>query len=279
MNKDNNKMTDVTDEIFGTKNDASNKAVSKESKKADMVGEQLPEGFEFINPPAEQLPQNIIPAEILDRQKELDNLFRDVTKNFIRIGFHLLHFKETREYKPLGYSRFDDFVKKEYGLSKSTAYNFINVCVKYSAKDNDGKPTRILAKEYQKYTSSQLIAMLRMNEDAIAQIDPDKTAREIKKELKVSKNYDGEFNPESDNYSDAEKAEEGKEEKSKKKNSRDITIPVMRLSMAKGQTWDDVMTDKVRNACNIYLNDDKRVSDGNDYSIEICIVYPDKSAI
>lgn len=271
MSKENNKMVDVTD-------DASNKTLLQENKKADSSSEQLPEGFVSMNPPEkEKTPKNIVPAEILDRQKELDNLFRDVTKNFIRIGFHLLHFKETKEYKALGYSRFDDFVKSEYSLSKSTAYNFINVCVKYSAKDSDGRPTRIIAKEYQKYTSSQLVAMLRMNEDAIAQVDPEKTAREIKKELKASTNYDGEFNPESDDYSG--NPDNDKEEKPKKKNSRDITVPVMRLSMAKGQTWDDVVTDKVRTVCNTYLNDDKRVADGNDYSIEICIVYPDKSAI
>lgn len=263
--KNDKNLKDVTEEVFGTKNNIPD----------------LPDGFEPMNLPAKfdsKESEPVIPAEITDRQKELDKCFKDVTKNFVRIGFHLLHFKESKEYKVLGYKQFDAFVKSEYSLSKSTAYNFINVCAKYSAKDADGKPTSVLGKEYQKYTSSQLVAMLKMNEEAIAQIDPKKTIAEINKVVKTEKNYSDEFDPDSDENEENDNMS-NTQDNNRKKNDRDKTIPMMRLSMARGQTWDEVTTDKIRKACELYLADDKRQVDGNDYTIEICITYPDKSAL
>lgn len=295
MKKNDKDMVDVTQEMFGTKNEPTKEAPKKDDKAkietaVEASTEPLPEGFEPINPPAKKdsLPKNIVPAEVKDRQVELDKLFKDVVRNFIRIGFHLLHFQQTKEFKALGYSRFEDFVKSEYSLSKSTAYNFIKCCVKYSVKDDEGKPTTILAKEYAKYSISQLIALLGMNEDFIAQTDPTKTAREIKNEIKRSLTTDGYFDPDTGKNYDAfgneipdkpESDPENPDGKAKKKNARDMTIPVMRISMARGQTWEEVITDKVRDACVRYLSDEKRAEDGNDYMIELCITYPDKTAI
>ena len=116
--------------------------------------------------------------------------------------------------------------------------------------------------------------MLKLNDEAIAQVDPSATVRDIKK-LSASQSADDT----SDDSEEEEEAEDSGEEKKSKKNIRDMNIPVMRLNMATGATWDSVVTEAIRRVCEPYLNDERRTADGKAYKIEINIVYPDESAM
>ena len=98
----------------------------------------------------------------------------------------LVLIRQKKLYKELDFKTFEDFVQTQYGFSRSSAYNFINVCLKYSVKDDAGQPTKLLSKEYAKFSSSQLVAMLKLNDEAIAQVDPNATIKDIKK-LSASK--------------------------------------------------------------------------------------------
>lgn len=235
----------------------------------------VPEGFTAMNPPAVKDPAaDIVSTEAIERVKLLDGLVKDLTKNFIKIGFELYEIQRKKLYKELGFKTFEDFTKGQYGFSRSSAYNFINVCTKYSIHDDDGYPTKLLKKEYAKFSSSQLVAMLRLNEEAIAQVDPAATIKEIKQ---IGKNQTTEAVP--DDSEAEEPAEEEKKEKKEKKNTRDTNIPVMRLVMGTGLTWDSTMTEKVKKACQHYLIDERRELDGKQYKLEVSIIWPDESAM
>ena len=116
--------------------------------------------------------------------------------------------------------------------------------------------------------------MLRLNDEAIAQIDPSATIKEIKQ---IGKAQTEEAAP--DDSEEEEAAEDEKKEKKEKKNVRDTNIPVMRLLMASGLTWDSTVSDKVKKMCEHYLTDERRELDGKQYKLEINIVYPDESAM
>lgn len=263
-------MKDVTEEVFDTKNNAVVPANEKP---------EIPAGFSSINLPVAHPKNNIVSVEATDRMKLLDGLVRDLTKNFVKIGFELYHINKKRLYKELGYKTFEEFAKSEFGFSKSSAYNFINVCVKYCARDDSGEPMKLLKREYQKFSSSQLIAMLRMNEDAIQQIDPKKSVKEIQQIEKKFSSVSSGAESDSDNSDSSEESASEPVVKKEKKNIRDVSIPVMRFNMAKGQTWEEVITETTKKVCMSYLNDDKRKKDGRDYAIEVNIVYTDKSAM
>ena len=236
---------------------------------------EVPEGFTAMNPPAVKDPAaDIVSAEATDRVKILDGLVKDLTKNFVKIGFELYEIQRKKLYKELGFKTFEDFAKGQFGFSRSSAYNFINVCTKYSVHDDDGFPTKLLKKEYAKFSSSQLIQMLRLNDEAIAQIDPSATIKEIKQ---IGKAQTEATAP--DDSEEEEAAEDEKKEKKEKKNVRDTNIPVMRLLMASGLTWDSTVSDKVKKMCEHYLTDERRELDGKQYKLEINIVYPDESAM
>lgn len=233
-----------------------------------------------INPPVSNAPDpDVLSNELSERIKTLDTLVKDLTKNFVKIGYELVLIRQKKLYKELNFKTFEDFVQIQYGFSRSSAYNFINVCLKYSVKDDAGQPTKLLSKEYAKFSSSQLVAMLKLNDEAIAQIDPNATIKDIKKLSQKEKNkFSGTDNNDSGN-SDDDNDETEKKEKKEKKNIRDINIPVMRLNMATGATWDSVVTEAIRKVCEPYLNDERRAADGKAYKIEINIVYPDESAM
>lgn len=269
-------LKDVTNDILGTKNDSVKTAPVKEMEEKNETVVTA-----AMNPP--EITENkkvlTVSKETNERCKVIEKLFRDLSRNFVGIGYELFTFRQDKAYKELGYKTFDEFVKCEFHLSRSAAYNFINVCVKFSVRDEKDQPTRVLGKEYSKYSSSQLIAMLSLDKDDLIMIDPDKTVKQIQQLTKKSKN-------EPDVYFDPVTGDESLEDgtpvddsKPKKRNVRDITIPVIRLSMGTGRTWDDISSDTIRKACDAYLSDEKRTLDGNDYKIEVCIVYPDKTAI
>lgn len=245
---------------------------------------EVPDGFTAMNPPAANPPAtadpaaDIISVEATERVKVLDGLVKDLTKNFVKIGFELFEIQRKKLYKELGFKTFEDFTKGQYGFSRSSAYNFINVCTKYSIHDDDGYPTKLLKKEYAKFSSSQLVAMLRLNDEAIAQVDPAATIKEIKQ---IGKAQTDEAAPDGSETEDAasDAAEESKKEKSAKKNTRDTNIPVMRLVMGTGLTWDSTMTEKVKKACQHYLLDERRELDGKQYKLEVSIIWPDESAM
>lgn len=227
---------------------------------------------DVMNPPASKDSNpDVLSKELSERIKTLDTLVKDLTKNFVKIGYELVLIRQKKLYKELDFKTFEDFVQTQYGFSRSSAYNFINVCLKYSVKDDAGQPTKLLSKEYAKFSSSQLVAMLKLNDEAIAQVDPNATIKDIKK-LSASKTAEADSSDESEEDAD-------KKEKKEKKNVRDMNIPVMRLNMATGATWDSVVTDAIRKVCEPFLNDERRAADGKAYKIEINIVYPDESAM
>ena len=233
---------------------------------------EVPEGFT----PTTSTEADIVSKEATEHVKALDTLVKDLTKNFVKIGYELLAIQQKKLYKELGFKTFDDFVKIQYGFSRSSAYNFINVCVKYSVRDDAEQPTKLLKKEYSKFSSSQLVAMLKLNDEAIAQVDPSATVKDIKKLAQGVTDEDTENT--GDTEESIEESGSGKEKK-EKKNVRDVNIPVMRLNMATGATWDSVVTEAIRKVCEPYLNDARRQTDGRNYKIEINIVYPDESAM
>ena len=260
-----------------------NELQKKETEATNSTASVSTENTETIVPPAVMNPPapndsdpDVLSKELSERIKTLDTLVKNLTKNFVKIGYELVLIRQKKLYKELDFKTFEDFVQTQYGFSRSSAYNFINVCLKYSVKDDAGQPTKLLSKEYAKFSSSQLVAMLKLNDEAIAQVDPNATIKDIKK-LSASKTSEANSSDESEE--DEENEDADKKEKKEKKNIRDMNIPVMRLNMATGATWDSVVTDAIRKVCEPFLNDERRAADGKAYKIEINIVYPDESAM
>ena len=113
--------------------------------------------------------------------------FKVISERFVRIGYTLYQFREDKLYKELGYKRFDDFIKTEFCLSKGTAYGFINVAERFTMPDANGRPTLTIKKGFKDFTSSQLVAMLSLDDKALETVSPTDSVRAIKEKAKAAK--------------------------------------------------------------------------------------------
>ena len=81
-----------------------------------------------MNPPvSKDNNTDVLSKELSERIKTLDTLVKDLTKNFVKIGYELVLIRQKKLYKELDFKTFEDFVQTQYGFSRSSAYNFIKV--------------------------------------------------------------------------------------------------------------------------------------------------------
>jgi hypothetical protein len=248
---------------------------------SDVDGDNidLPEGFEKA-PAVSNKSVPVVSKEVTDNLFEINRLFKSNTRNCVAIGYYLQWFQMGKGYKELGYKTFPDFAKKAFGLGSSAAYNYINLCIKFSEYVNN-EPTPALSQEFERFSTSQLVAMLDFSSEEISKIDENTTVRDIKRlagayiDHGISKDPEPEKD-ESEESSDSVDSSDNK--KSSAKSARDSVVAMQRISMGSVRSWDDLFNDKdLRKACEYYLSDDRRTADGKDYRIEVVISYPDTS--
>ena len=118
--------------------------------------------------------------EYMTAKQEIANRLRNISEDYVAIGFLLRQIKETEAFRQEGYQSLQEFAKSEYNLSESAVYRFIAINMKYS-KDGCSKE---LADEYRGYGISKLSEMLNMSDEDCKLITVDTTVatiREIKK--------------------------------------------------------------------------------------------------
>lgn len=101
------------------------------------------------------------------------------TKAFISIAVSLFGIYEHQLYKEKNYVNIYDFAFEQFGLSKTNVFNYLNIVKNFGMKDENGEGFKGLKTEYEKFSSSQLISMLKLNEQLREEITPDMSVREI----------------------------------------------------------------------------------------------------
>ena len=101
------------------------------------------------------------------------------TKAFISIAVSLFGIYQHQLYKEKNYANIYDFAFEQFGLSKTNVFNYLNIVKNFGMKDENGEGFKGLKAEYEKFSSSQLISMLKLNEQLREEITPDMSVREI----------------------------------------------------------------------------------------------------
>lgn len=109
-----------------------------------------------------------------------------IASNFIKLGFHLWEVQRNEYYREDGYESVHEFAEAEFGIKKSTCYNYIALMQKFS---RDGQ-TVFLDDKWQGYNCSQLVEMLSMEKDMLSRIRPDYTIAQIREIKKYGKLVD-----------------------------------------------------------------------------------------
>lgn len=103
------------------------------------------------------------------------------TKAFISIAVSLFGIYQHELYKEKNYANIYDFAFEQFGLSKTNVCNYLNIVKNFGMKDENDKDKDFkgLKAKYEKFSSSQLISMLKLNEQLREEITPDMSVREI----------------------------------------------------------------------------------------------------
>lgn len=112
--------------------------------------------------------------------QKINKALIDVCNSFIAIGCYLWEVKEYNHYKARGYKDVVEYAEKELGFKKSATYNFINVCMKFSYRNEKGLPSWNLDSRYKDYSFSQLTEILSLSPTQEKLINSDMTVKEIR---------------------------------------------------------------------------------------------------
>ena len=105
--------------------------------------------------------------------------FNKASEAYITIGCALYQIHHNEYFRIDNYKNIAEFALDKYELKKATTHNYIRVIERFG-NIVDGKPSG-LKEEFKSFKCSQLVAMLKLNDEAIAQVDPSSTIKEIKK--------------------------------------------------------------------------------------------------
>lgn len=114
---------------------------------------------------------------------------RDVCKRYIALGFHLDEFKRYKYYETFGFTSFDEFVLKNFGIERSALSRCLNVFYEFS-RCQHGVHQMFLDEKYESYNYSQLVEMSSMTKEDRRYVKPSMSVsqiREVKKSLRTNK--------------------------------------------------------------------------------------------
>ena len=131
-----------------------------------------------------------IELNLQQAKQEIREEMAKTAQSFIVIGYRLRQILDSGAYIQDGYNDFNEFAKKEFGLSQSGTSRFISINKNYS--ENGYGP--VLREEYRGYSCSQLTEMLSLTDDDRTMISsemPVAQIREVKDFVRTEEKMEG----------------------------------------------------------------------------------------
>lgn len=101
---------------------------------------------------------------------------KSAVRSVIAIGYYLKNIRDRELFLEAGYHNIWDYARERYGFSKSTASRYMARNDRFSVGGN----SPILAEEYREYSKAQLQEMLSLDGEALDQVTPEMTVRQIR---------------------------------------------------------------------------------------------------
>lgn len=120
--------------------------------------------------------------------EKINKTLSKIKEDFIYIGFLLWEVREYKFYLSKGYESVVDYAEKELNFKKTSTYNFISVCEKFSSKKDNGNPTINLDMKYKDFNFSQLVEIKTLPVEQLESFNSSMSNRDIKdkkKELNI----------------------------------------------------------------------------------------------
>lgn len=165
---------------------------SKKSKKADA--EKIPTVKAEIVKTDNSVSSDIKNMQALDRYtNDILNQVSNISKSFCKIGYCLWKLRKDKLYLSRDFKSLGDYAESVLHIKKSSAYNYIKVCERFSKYDGHGFPTANLKDSYTDFNFTQLSEILYLPEKAAEEIKSDMTVSEIRNIRKKFKDSGSDF--------------------------------------------------------------------------------------
>ncbi len=133
-----------------------------------------------------------------------------VESAYLTIAMELYTIREKQLYQIDNYPNVYDMAYDKFSLSRATCNNYINICKNFGKIDEVKKECSGLLPEYEKFSSSKLVAMLNIPDELRKEITPDMSVREIKRKRQIYEERKLLSDNPSDNSEDLPKKSGGK---------------------------------------------------------------------
>lgn len=132
--------------------------------------------------PAEQ--NNFALLNLNSTTDKINKTLSKIKEDFVYIGFLLWEVREYKFYESKGYSSVVEYAEKELNFKKTSTYNFISVCEKFSTKKENGNPTMNLDSKYKDFSFSQLVEIKTLPVEQLNSFSPSMSKRDIREKKK-----------------------------------------------------------------------------------------------
>lgn len=120
--------------------------------------------------------------------EKINKTVSKIKDDYIYIGFLLWEVREYKFYLSKGYESVVEYAEKELNFKKTSTYNFISVCEKFSKRHDNGNPTMNLDSKYKDFSFSQLVEIKTLPIEQLESFDSDMSKRDIREKKKELKN-------------------------------------------------------------------------------------------
>ena len=119
----------------------------------------------------------------IEIKKQIKDKLNETVHNFIIIGYYLKQVRDSGAYRNDGYKNMEEFAKKEYGLSPSTASRFMDINTQFSKQGN----SKEILEEYKNFAYSKLQEMLTVSPEDKELVTEEMTVSQIREIKEVEK--------------------------------------------------------------------------------------------
>lgn len=119
----------------------------------------------------------------IEIKKQIKDKLNETVHNFIIIGYYLKQVRDSSAYRNDGYKNMEEFAKKEYGLSPSTASRFMDINTQFSKQGN----SKEILEEYKNFAYSKLQEMLTVSPEDKELVTEEMTVSQIREIKEVEK--------------------------------------------------------------------------------------------
>lgn len=137
--------------------------------------------------------------EVVKHISAVKKELKSIQSSFYKIGSHLFWLNSNQAYKAYGCKNIIEFAENEFGLKKTTVYDFLSIIERFGEISSEDESVINISDKFKDYSPTKLIQMKSLTDEEIDNnITPAMTVKEIKAKRKELESFYEENNDNED---------------------------------------------------------------------------------